>query len=932
MNRLILMMISILLISSAWALDLNAPIPVDPTLKIGKLNNGLTYYLKQNKVPEKKAELRLVVNAGSILEDDYQTGLAHFTEHMAFNGTKNFKKTEMTDYLASIGAGFAGGLNAYTSYDETVYMLTSATDNKEQLKKAVFILSEWADKVSFDDDEIERERGVIIEEWRGGRGADERIRNKQLAETMYDSKYSKRMPIGNYEILSTFKPEAIKQFYKDWYRPDLQAVVIVGDIDINEVESYIKEYFNTIPTRSNPRERVYESVPDFPETRVSIIGDKEANASSVSLSFKADKEDVKTIADYRKQLINNIFYDLFNYRLSEIASKENPPFIYAYTYRYGIARTKDDISIVAGVKDNGIQKGLESLAIEKERIDKYGFTQSEFDRIVTKTLNDYEDNKLEKGKQDSGRMIWAYVRHYLSGNTIMDPEQSYNLVQQLLPTITLNDVNLLIKNYSQDTNRIISASYPEKEMIIPPTKEELLAILDKTNKMDVEPYLDNVVNEPLIAQMPKPGKVKSKKFNKKADLTELTLSNGIKVIYKKTDFKNNEILFDSFSPGGVSKVKTEDIANANILSPYLNEAGFGSYDQSSLSKLLTGKNAETRIRVEESFESINGSCSSKDLELAMQLIYSAFTQVRKDTAAYNNLVAQMENYFNNRSQEPESVFEDSMFVSTYMPHPRLQLFDIKSIEQSSLDKIYQIYQDRFADASDFTFIFIGAINDEEFESLCEKYLASLPNLNRNEKIEDHKIEYAKGIVERKIYAGMEEKSIINISIPSKYSYNPKENTEFGAMILILNEKLRENIREKMSGVYYIYAYPDIKKYPKETVMINIALGCSPARVDELTQAIYAEIDLIKTELVDEKYLQIYLQTSMNNWNASIKKNNFWLSSLKSCYQNNVSVEDFLNKTDYYQKVTAKDVLKMAQKYLNYNENRISGALYPQQKQ
>lgn len=932
MNRLILLILSILLFTGAWAIDLNTPVPVDPTLKIGKLNNGLTYYLKQNKVPEKKAELRLVVNAGSILEDDHQAGLAHFTEHMAFNGTKNFKKTEMTDYLASIGMGFAGGLNAYTSYDETVYMLKSATDNKEQLKKAVFILSEWADKVSFDDDEIERERGVIIEEWRGGRGADERIRNKQLAETMFDSKYSKRMPIGTYEILSSFKPEAIKQFYKDWYRPDLQAVVIVGDIDINEVESYIKEYFNSIPARTNPRERVYENVPDHQETRVSIISDKEANSSSVSLVIKTNKEEVHSIADYRKQLINNIFYDLFNNRLNEISRKENPPFIYAYTYRYGIARTKDNITISAGVKDNGIQRGLESLALEKERIDRYGFTQSEFDRIVTKTLNDYENNKLEKGKQDSGRLIWAYVRHYLNGNSLMDADQSYSLVQQLLPTISLDDVNQLIKEYSKDTNRMITASYPEKEGIKTPTKEELLAIVDKADKMNVEPYQDMVVNEPLISQMPKAGKIKNKKYNKKADLYELSLSNGIKVIYKKTDFKNNEILFDSFSPGGISKVKTEDIANANLVSPYLNEAGFGNYDPSALSKLLTGKNAETNIKIDEAFEGIEGSCTAKDLELAMQLIFSSFTQVRKDPAVYNNLVAQMENYLNNRAQEPESVFEDSMFVSTYMTHPRLQLFDLKSVQSSNLDKVYEIYKDRFADASDFTFIFVGAINEKEFETLCEKYLAALPNLKRNEKFEDHGIQYTKGIIERKIYAGMEEKSIINISIPSDYNYNAKENIEFGAMILILNEKLRENIREKMSGVYYIYAYPIIKKYPRETLMINIALGCSPSRVDELTQAIYDEIDLIKTQPVDEKYLQIFLQTSMNNWNSSIKKNNFWLSNLKMTYQNNLSIDDFLNKPDMYQKINANNVQKMAQKYLSYKDNRISGVLYPQQKQ
>ncbi len=928
MKKFILFASLFTLLLSLHALDLNSPLPMDPTVKIGKLDNGLTYYLKKNSVPENKAELRLVVNAGSVLEDDNQVGLAHFCEHMAFNGTKNFAKSEMTDYLASIGLGFAGGLNAYTSMDETVYMLKSSTNDKAQLKKSIFILSEWANKVSFDDDEIEKERGVIIEEWRGGRGANERISNKESKVILKDSKYAERSPIGTYEIISTFKPQTIKKFYKDWYRPDLQAVVVVGDINIDEVESYIIEYFASIPKSVNPRTRVIEPVPDHTETLVSIESDKELSNSSVTLYIKSELEPVITIQDYKRDLTKSLFYSMFNNRLQELTKKDNSPFLYAITFSYPMVRSKNLLMTTAAVKDNEILSGFEAIAIEKERIDRFGFTNTELERAKIQFSKSSEKRLKEIDKQESERIIWSIVSTFLRDIPLLSEEQSYQLYLELLPLISLEDVNLLIKDYSKEENRVITASYPEKAGNIAPKKEDLLAILSRADKMELEPYQDDVIDEPLITDLNKPGKIISKKYNKTADLYELYLSNGAKVVYKVTNFKNDEILFDSYSPGGLSQVDDQDVLNGVYSATFIDNSGFGAFDSNALTKYLAGKNVRTSTYINNYYEGIRGSSSPEDFEVLMQLIYSYFTQVRKDQTAFNALKSKYEGLLQNKHLNPEDVFADSVEIYSYNNHPRVIVDKPENIKELDLEKTLEIYKDRFADASDFTFFFVGSIDPKVIEDLAEKYLASLPSLKRKEKVNDLKIDYIRGIHDYSIKSGLEQKSKIQITLVSDYKYSVKANNDLQAMNLILNEKLRENIREEKSGVYYVYAYPEIRYFPKSQLAIHIILGCSPDRVDELTTAIYEQIDLLKNNLPDEKYMQIYRQTMAQNINTSVKRNNYWLNNLKSHYQNSLNLNDFINSMDYVNAVKPENIRKAAQKYLQYDKNRMRFVLLP----
>ncbi len=929
-NSLILIL---LVIYSGFLLgiNLNKPLPIDSTVKIGKLKNGLTYYIKKNNMPENRAELRLVVNAGSILEDDDQQGLAHFCEHMAFNGTKNFEKSALTDYLASIGMGFAGGLNAYTSFDETVYMLKSPTDNQEKLKKAVFILSEWAHNLSFDNEEIDKERGVIIEEWRGGRGANERMMSQNRKVILQGSKYAQRNPIGQYEILSTFSYDKIKKFYKDWYRPDLQAVVVVGDFDIPVIEKYINTYFGEIKVNKNAKPRVIEPVPDHEETLVTIATDKEANYNSVSIYYKGEIQKIKTIGDYRKRLLNELFNDMFSDRLNELAQKENPPFIYAGVANYPMARSKSSFMIYANVPDNKILTGLKQIVIEKERILRFGFTSSELERSKLNTLKGYERQFKEQNKLDSGRITRTYIRNFLTNNPMMSPEQEYQLINELLPDISLTEINQVIKNYLTENNRVIAVSMPDKDSLIVPTKEDLLNILNETEKSDVTAYVDKVSSKPLLKVEPIKGSIVSKKFEKIANSYELILSNGVRVIYKKTDFKNDQIIFDAYSPGGYSLSTLEKLPSASMSSTIINSSGLGEYDNVELAKFYTGHLIRINSHIDSNSESIKGSFGTDDLDLAMQVIYANFVYPRKDPQSFSIQKNRLKEMLKYKNSNPLNVLEDSLQIILFNDNPWLVKNDEKSINALNLDDSYNFYKERFSNAGDFTFYFVGAIEPTTFEPLLEKYIASLPSNQVTDPIIDHQINYQKGLKDVKIYAGEEEKSEVRMIIANDFANTKESSVKLRAMLFIFNELLRETIREKLSGVYGVYSYPVIETVPQSRLAVYITLGCSPNRVDELSTAIYQIIDQLQNQLVEDKYMNVFLQTNNVSFDTNIKKNDYWLNNLKYYDMNKMNISDFINHKEFLKKVTKQDIQKYAKDFLNYKTNLTRVSLYPKKK-
>ena len=522
--------------------DLNKEIPFNPNVKTGTLSNGLKYYIQKNAKPEKRVELRLAVNAGSILENDDQLGLAHFTEHMCFNGTKNFKKNDIVNYLQSIGVKFGADLNAYTSFDETVYILPIPSDDKKILDQGFQILEDWAHNVTFEDEEIDKERGVVIEEWRTGRGASQRMRDKYFPVLLKDSRYAQRLPIGTKEILESFKYETVKKFYKDWYRPDLMAVIVVGDIDIAEMEAKIKAHFGKIEATKNPLERKEYNIPDHKETLISIATDKEAPFTQVQLYYKHPEIEMKTLADYRSGIIRRLYNGMLNQRLEELSQSAEPPFIYGYTYYGGFIRSKSAYQSFASVSQDGIIKGLKALLAENQRVQEYGFNASELERYKKEILRSYEKSYNERDKTESANYVYQYINHFLKGEPTPGIEWEYDFLQKVLPSITVEEINQLPKKWISDENRVVIITAPDKEGVNIPTEEEIKAVLKEAESMNITAYEDKVNEEPLIAQTPKAGKVTKETKIAALGATELTLSNGLKVILKPTDFKNDEIM------------------------------------------------------------------------------------------------------------------------------------------------------------------------------------------------------------------------------------------------------------------------------------------------------------------------------------------------------------------------------------------------------
>ncbi len=925
-NLLILLVLSVFCFLNA--IDLNQPIKMDPAVKVGKLSNGLTYYIMKNKTPEKQAILRLVVNAGSLLENDDQRGLAHFCEHMSFNGTLNYQKSALTDYLNSIGMGFATGLNAGTNYDQTVYMLKSSTEDKKQLKNAVFILSEWAHNVAYDDNEIEKERGVIIEEWRGGRGAQDRIRDQHWKVLFKGSKYPDRKTIGTYEVLSTFKHETIKDFYKTWYRPDLQAVVVVGDIDISEIENYISVYFSKIPAPKNPKPRPDEFIPHQNKTQISIVKDKETSNTDYAIYYKNDRLPILTLNDYKYGLANFVVSNMVNLRLAEIAQKPDSPLQYAYMFKFPIVRKLETLMAMFRVKDNKYEEALRDFLIEKEKIVRYGFTQTELDRTLIEIEKNIVNQANEKDKIESSQLADDLGNVYLSGNSFINDVEKLTLFQELKPEFTLAFVNQVAIAELSNPDRVVTLTMPDKEGIDVPTIEKLEKIILETESSTVQEYKDSLVSASLMEIIPEKGSIVSRKSIKEGNITQLILSNGLKVFYKKTDFKNNEILFDSYSPGGLVTADSSDYISALNSPGLIYYSGLGDFDNISLRKILSSHITQIYPTINRYSENLEGSFSIEDTEIAFQLIHLYFTKIRKDPAAFQTYMSMINSIIKNSYLDPNHLYTNEVNSALYKNNIYTTEVDTLNVNGINMNKAYQFFEERFSDPADFSFYFVGSIDEKSFEDLLLTYIASIPSKNKTEKIMDRHIRYAKGITEKTVNAGLEPKSDISIIISSDYNYSKKNNLTTLAMNFVLNEMLREKIREEMSGVYSVYSDYDYERAPYEQAKIEINLGCSPDRVEELTQAIYQIIDDLKTKPVDEKYMITFRQSMLKSFDTAVKQNDFWLGNIKKYDSNHLSPKDFLNTKEYINAITKKDVQKAAINLLNYKTNRIRVVLYP----
>lgn len=903
---------------------------IDPAVTYGKFDNGLTYYIMVNKKPEKRAELRLAVKTGSVMEDDDQLGLAHFCEHMAFNGTRSFPKNEIINLLEKEGVRLGPDVNAYTSFDETVYMLQIPTDSAQLVDKAFTILEEWASAVTYDEKEIDKERGVVVEEWRLGRGASMRVMDKHLPKLLYDSRYAKRFVIGKKEVIEGAPYETVRRFFRDWYRPELMAVVAVGDFDKTAMEKLIRDHFAKLTNRKPARERTKYPVPDHAQPLASVATDKELPAASLQLIFKREPQSDRTAADYRRGILGQVYDGMFNKRLQERLQKPNPPFIFGGGNDGRWLGNTQAYTLFAQAKENSMLDGLDFLLTEANRVKQYGYTATELDRQKSDQLRWIERLYKERDKTESRNYADEYVRNFLQGEPIPGIEAEYNLNKQFLPDITLDEVNKLAGIRMGTNNRVVTVSLPEKEGVKVPTESEVLAVLSNAGTKKTEAYVDNVSTKPLIPVLPSPGKVVSERKVESLGLTEWKLSNGAVVVLKPTDFKNDEILFSAYSNGGTSLSTDADFLSASMSSQLVSMCGVGEFDAIALRKMMSGKVVSVNPMVSGLSEGFTGSVSPQDFETLFQLTYLYATAPRKDTSAYGAFMSRMRASLQSRSAMPEAVFSDSVSVTLTQHHFRARPITPVLLDEVNLDRAFTFYKDRFADASDFTYFFVGSFTVEKIRPLVEQYLASLPAINRKESWRDVGISPPNGVVNKEVYRGIEPKSSVVITFTGPFAWSTQTKYDFYSLIELVNIKLREVIREEKSGTYGIRANGSPSLYPRQEFSVSISWGCDPTRVDELVKTVMEQLDSLKIVKPSQVYVEKVKEIQRRNQEVNLKENRFWLSNFRLAYANGENPEEILDYDKRVDKLTADAIQNAAKKYFDA-KNVVKIVLFPEKK-
>ena len=910
------------------AAELRERLPMDPSVVTGKLPNGLTYYVRKNSKPEQRAELRLVVDVGSVLEDENQRGLAHFVEHMAFNGTTHFEKHRLVDYLESIGMRFGPDINAHTGFDETVYMLQLPTDRPEVLETGVQILEDWDHGIAFDGDEIEKERGVVIEEWRLRRGAQARIQDEQYPVLFGDSQYAGRFPIGQETLLRSFEHDTLRKFYRDWYRPELMAVVAVGDFDPARMERLIADHFGTIPASTNPRERKRFGVPRHKQTVYAITADPEATESIARVYYRLPERHEEKLGDYRNRIIEELYNHMLNQRLEETAKSENPPFLSGTSSVSRLVRSVEYYSLAATMKSGEIREGLGALLKEAKRARELGFTPTELEREKKSLLRSMERVFNERDTWTSSRYASECIRNYLFGEPVPGIEREYELHRRLVPSISLAEVNEVPRKWLGAKGPVVQVSMVRRDGVEIPTEEQLAAVMESAAREAVTPYVDDDVAGPLLATNPTPSPVVGEEYIQEIDVTRWTLRNGATVILKPTTFNRDEILFTAFSPGGTSLAPVCDLPFAETASEVVTACGVGQYSQIQLDKLLTGKEVSVSPYVDILSEGLTGQATVQDAEALFQLVYLYFTAPRKDAAAFDAFKAKMQSVCDLRGASPEAAFQDAVVATVTQNNPRFQPLSQETVKGMDMEKSLGFYRDRFQDAGDFTVIFVGDFELDRMKPLIETYLGGLSSGERNESWQDVMADYPKGVVEQSVRKGVEPKSLNTLVFTGPFQWSRENRYIAEAMLDVLRIRLRERIREELSGTYGVTVRSRFSHYPRETYRIAVEFGSSPERVDELTREIFAQIESLKQHGPTPRDLAKIKEIDLNEHQTNLSKNGYWLESLESALFNREDPRNILRYRELAQSLSFEDIRRAAREYLD-QDNYVKVVLYPE---
>ena len=904
--------------ASTAPIDANERLPLDATIRTGKLDNGLTYYIRQNAEPAKRAELWLAVNAGSVMEDDNQKGLAHFLEHMLFKGTQRFPSQALLDFLQGIGMKFGPDINASTSFDETVYTLQIPTEKEGDVSKAFDVLQDWAGAATLSTQDFDKERGVIVEEWRlRDKTASGRMQEKIVPMLLGDSKYAKRLPIGDMDIVRNAPVETLRSFYEKWYRPEMMAVVAVGDFDVDQVEKMIRERFSKL---SNPAGKATQrptfDVPAQAGTRALVVKDPENPYTSLSVYQSRAARSLETVGDYRALLVDTLVTMMLNQRYAEVAQQANAPFLQAEAGNDNLVRPTDIYGLSAVVKEEKALDGLDALVTEFERARTYGFTAGELARAKQDILRFYESANKERKTSASDRYAREYVDLFLRKIASPGIEYEYPLVQRLLPSITLEDANKTIANLVTPDNRAIILQAPEKADLKLPTESELVSAVDAARAKKLEPYSDQVARANLMEQKPAPAAIVSEKTIPDLGVTEITLANGVRVIMKPTAFKKDEVLFSATSPGGNSLVTDADYPEAAIAASWIGNSGVSDLNQTELTKLLSGKLADVSPMIGELKEGFRGSASPDDLETALQLMTLYATRPRSDDNTFQVLRDQLETSLKNRSLTPESAFDDALTEILCGKSVRCGPLPLDQVNALDEKRALDIYRDRFADFGDFTFTFVGNFDVNTVTALAQSYLGNLPSSGRTETWRDVRAGLPTGIVEKVVHKGLDERAHTRLVFTGPISPTLENGVLLDVLANVLNIRVVDELRQSLGGTYSPQAATRWEMLPKPTYRAIIDFVSDPKRAEELTQAVFGLIDGLRTKGPSEADVNKAKEQARLAHQTALEENSFWLAQL----QNHLTSPgddggDILRYDKALASVTVQDIQQAAQTLL-----------------
>jgi len=934
MKKLLLLFLSVLLFTglSVNAQDLTTKIPVSKQVKIGVLPNGLKYYIKYNAKPEHKVELRLAVNAGSILEDNDQLGLAHFMEHMNFNGLKHFPGNELVHYLQSIGVGFGNDLNAYTGFDQTVYMLPFPSDDPEKIDKSFNVIADWAQGSLLTNEEIDKERGVILSESRLGKGADDRMMKIWLPLMLNGSKYADRLPIGKDSIIEKFDYSVLRRFYNNWYRPNLQAVIVVGDMPVDEAEKLIKEKFGDMknPVPEPKRQELFEVKP-FTQSQAVVVSDPEADMTYINiLGSSYNKKPSVTEADYLNDVIKQLFSTMISSRLDELVSSANPPFMYAYSYIGGWARGYESFNAGALCSPDGIQKAIQALVTECLRVKKFGFIEQELERAKAAVLSQYEKQYNEREKTESGKLVWEYVNNYLEQEPIPGIEWEYNFVKNHINNIKLKDFDGIRNKINFDDKYFSYVTTKTSDKL--PSNAEYKKWIDESFKISITPYQEKKIASTLLNKDPQPGKVVNTVKNEKLGTTTYTLSNGAVVCLKPTDFKNDEILFKGSKFGGYSAYTGKDYQSAQYCNNVTEEMGYGAFSKTDLEKFLSGKVVKVTPVVDDYTEYISGNSSVKDLETMFQLIYLKCTEPRKDMDAFGSFITRSKQELELLKQNPENLFADTLYNTLYQGNPRAHQIDSpEDYDKISVDNAMAFYKDRIGNPAGMYYTFVGTFNEETIKPLIEKYIGGIPAGTSKAEYKSLGMNIKPGNTSFTLHRGKEQKAMLIHYFSADIPYNADDNFKLAQLNGIVNNRIIDTIREKMGAIYGGGCGGSIKKYPKEEYLVQSYFPCSPENINKVDEAFMKLIEGTKIPgSITEKDWERVRQPAIETYKVNIKKNNFWLNNLQSAYLTGTDPERIITVEKRLNDITPAQLEETARKFYT-KQNIFKGYWLPETK-